>query len=208
MKLFNFFAVACFVPLWSSSSFAVEKTTLTFELTGETIHNNKTRAVNVKKLNKKLKAANLEGLPESITVDATDKPYWKVLMKRIEAANKISKIEMSFAIDKGYMYEFPEICFNGDAEKVYAVIEGLLGTFFHDEQGFLAVRFSDKKKIIADDLFGSEKLVKENYGEDYPKTAKLWTDFDTNSDSVLVMSNLGPQGDSTELYATFIKPCK
>jgi hypothetical protein len=191
-------------PAVFATAFAA--TTLEFALTGDTYINNGSVRVNVKKLNKTLKQKNLEGLPEKIVVKKGSQPYWRVLQERIEAANKVSTHKMSFTIDRGYLYEFPAICYRGNIDEVFAIIEDLLGTFFNEGQGLLAERHGKTKKIIANE-FKSEKSLKEAFGEDNPEDVKTWLSYKESSKTVLVMSNLGIQGDGTELYATQITPC-
>jgi hypothetical protein len=192
--------LASFVP----AALAANKTTLEFDLTGVTYVNNKEVKISVPKLNKTLAQEGLAGLPERIVVSATSQPYHKVLMSRIEAANKVSKTELRFVIDGGFFYEFPEICYRGEASEVPEVLKSLAGTFWNADQGILAFRYG-KKKLVEADQFKTDAALKKNYEES--DAVDVWLNYDTDSDAVLLMCDLGPEGDGTELYAIPISPC-
>jgi len=184
-----------------------EKTTLEFELQAITYVNNREVKVNIADLNRTLEQRGLSGLPEIVIVSENAKPYWKVLMKRIEDANRVVETQMLFSINSGYLYEYPAVCYRGAISGVVKVIDGMSDNFLTSEQGILAIRYG-KTKIIRSDEFKSEKKLRAYYEGNADEEVNAWLDFDEISKSVLVMSNLGPQGDGTELYATKIKPCE
>jgi hypothetical protein len=191
----------------STFAFAADKTTIEFELIATTIKKNKEVKVNITTLNNKLKKKGLDGLPHTIVVNSQSKPYWNKLKARIDAAQTVSQTKLYFAIDNGYFYQYPTLCYRGEISGVVDVIDGMQNGFMTNEQGILAIRYGDTE-IKRSDEFKSEETLKEYYGEDREDEIAEWNDFDTKSDDVLVMSNLGPQGDGTDLYATTISPCK
>lgn len=199
--------IALLSLILGATLFAVEKTTVEFALTGVTYVNNKEVKLDIAKLNKTLAKQGLEGLPEIIVVSQNAKAYWRVLMKRIEAANKVAATEMTFPINSGYYYEFPELCYRGKTEEVVGVLDGMLGSFLNDGQGVMAYRHGETQVVRVDD-FKSEKALKDRYGDENENEVKAWLKYKKTSKSVLVMSDLGAQGDGTELYATSVKPCK
>ncbi len=195
--------VSIFQIIVSAESWA---TTLEFDLTGVFYKNNRELQIDVPKLNRSLAKKGLDGLPEKIVVGKNAKAYGKLLLNRIEAANKGATEELRFVIDNGYLYEYPPICYRGDATDVPAIMNGMLDTFLNSEQGILALRYG-KETIIHDDRFKSKASLNEAF-EGGNNETKAWLNFDQHSRSVLVMSDLGPQGDGTELYTTYIKPCR
>ncbi len=190
-----------------SLSQAEARTSVEFPLKGYTFINHKEVKIDVAKLNRTLKYAGSEGLPELVIVGKYPEPFWKVLTKRIEAANKISKTELRFVIESGYYYEYPEICYRGMAAEAVEILDAMLGNFLNEEQGVLAVRYG-KTKIVKSDFFKTEKALREAYEENDSREVAEYLDFDGKNGDILVMSDLGPQGDGTELYATRIKVCK
>jgi len=110
-------------------------------------------------------------------------------------------------IDHGHLYDFPAICYRGNPVRVMEVIAGLLGAVFQEDQGIQASRYG-KTKLISidkDQFFETNAEVRAEHMINNPKEVALWEEYDTKSDTVLVLSDLGPQGDGTELYATEIK---
>ncbi len=185
-------------------------TTLEYALEGEYYdkENNTYKKVDVQELNKTLKSLGLDGLPEKIRVGKNPKPYWDLLDKRIGAANKALSKEMDFNIQDGYIHHFNSTCYRGEASEIPNILKGLVGNFLLEDEGPLAIRYGKKQKIYSD-VFKSEKALKETYKfGSAPGAVKQWLTYKTNSDVVLVMSDLGPQGDGTELFATDIKKCE
>ena len=192
---------------------SAQATTLKFDLTGIYYVKNragvsKERKINVESLNEDLKEAGVDGLPEEVVVNQNAKPYGKVLLKRIEAAKAAMKIDYRFVIDNGYLYEFPTICYQGQASDVPSILKAMSGTFLNNTQGILAIRYGSRT-IAYVDHFKSESALKKNYeGSGADKEIRTWLRFNESSKNVLVMSDLGHQGDGTELYTTVIKPCR
>ncbi len=180
-------------------------TTLEFDVTGVYYIKNRQHKIDVEKFNASLKKLNLDGIPQRAVVNERAGPFGKLLINRIEAAEKALGQEYHFVIEYGYFYEFPTICYRGQNSDVPAILEAMTGTFLSDEQGILAIRYKDKT-LITDDNFSSAAKLNEAYEGGNDET-EIWLNYDKRKDDVLVMSNLGPQGDGTELYATFIKAC-
>ena len=132
--------------MFSTALFAAEKTTVEFKLTAETYDKEGDAVkINIKKLNKDLKAKGLDGVPEVVVVSEGAAAYNKVMMKRIEAAAVLFPKRISTPIDSGYYYEYSEMCYRGKASEVPAVLNAMLGNFLTDEQGnkTYEVRFWD-----------------------------------------------------------------
>ncbi|MBI1859865.1 MAG: hypothetical protein HYR96_02980 [Deltaproteobacteria bacterium] len=190
---------------------SARETTVEFNLTGVTfVRKNRELPLKMVNVNKKLKKKGLDGLPSWLAVNKNAIAYWKILMKRVEDANKagIYKSELLFTIDHGYFYQYPPMCYRGKIEEVVPVIDGMMkDNFLTSEQGIFAIRWGSQTDI-RDDSFKSEKAINEYFDGMNEEEIAEWVNFDKRSKNVLVMSNLGPQGDGTDLYATTIKPCR
>jgi len=206
--------------LISASAFAAT-TTLEFALAGQ-YENDK---IDIVKLNKKLKAKGLDGLPEIIKISATGQnAYHKVLTKRIDAARKAGLLseDQTLNVEAAYLYEYPEICFRGDIKGVPAIVKAMAdsGTgkswdaFLNIDAGINGFAIGNQKVDVADFL-KSEKAMNEYYGveegednSDYIPSEVIEFLNWKQKDQVYVITDLGPQGDGTEMYGTTIKACK
>jgi hypothetical protein len=168
--------------------------------------------ISITKLNKKLAAKGLEGLPEKIVVSKTDVPYMKLIEKRVDAVNEAFKdTYLYFNGTNSYMHDMEDMCYRGKPSEVKAIITALRGTLFQEDQGLYAVRYLDKKSIFAGMskiFFENNAEMRQGYEENGNTAITEWDNFDTSSDTVAVISDLGPEGDGTELYLTEIKRCK
>lgn len=219
MNAKSFFSLIAAVSF--STAFAAPKATIEFPLTGETYKFYKRKKpstisvpINVPALNRKLKKHGLDGLPTKIVVSEKSKPYWEVLNKRITAATELvrkleknDRQELLFTIDHGYLHDFPAMCYRGETRDAVAVFQGMLGGFLTDEQGVEAIRWG-KDQVVETEFFHDDKALKEAYEDNNPDEVAEWINYDMKSDAILVMSNLGAQGDGTELYATYIERCE
>jgi hypothetical protein len=213
--MFRLLLATAIVSTLSANAFAATKTTLEFPLKLSYFATpNREVDLDVAKLNRKLSAAGKAGLPETIVVNADSRPYFLLLMKRLEVANEVWGKEINTPAREGYLYEYPEICYRGKAADVFETIKALTGqndgsvqNFFNHDQGMLAARYGTKK-IVEADQFKSVSALREYYGGDNEGEIDGWEHFDTSSKDVIVWSDLGPQGDGTELYLTVIKPCR
>jgi len=197
------------------SAFSFGTTRLEFKLEGYYFpQKNKMTKVNVPALNKQLKKLGLDGLPEIITVGENPEAYWRVLKDRIEAANKALDREMHFNFDhdghgNGYFYQHAW-CYRGDITGIPDRIQTMLRNFLEEEQGILAIG-AGSKKVIYDDSFKSREGLKRRFEGEYQtniENINKWLNYKKSSDTALVMSDYGPQGDGTELEATNVPPCK
>ncbi len=185
---------------------AASATTIEFDLTGVYYKWHREYQINIKTLNAALKKEGLDGLPERVVVGENASRYGRLLINRINAAEKALVQEYSFVIEYGYFYEFPKMCYRGSNSDVPKILEAMTGTFLNNEQGVLAIRYKNKT-FISDENFNSEEKLNEAYEGGNDET-KAWLNYDQRSNKVLVMSNLGPQGDGLELYATVIEECE
>ena len=192
----------------SSAMAAAEKTSLEFDLKAEYYQNHDLITVNIPKLNKALKAKGLDGLPEKIILGANPAPYQKLLEKRLEAAKAIIPQDIHSPILAGYYFEYPKICYRGTTSKAVKILDAMVGNFFQETQGVLAMRFGKTTKILWKE-FSENPEVRQNYIDNGAEDLlAAWDTYDTKSDTIAVLSDLGHQGDGTELYFTEIKRCQ
>lgn len=113
-----------------------------------------------------------------------------------------------------YLHEMPKICYRGKAKDVPGLIEEMMKdeeSVLNQDQTVLAIRFGQVQIIYwTEDFFAttSNDETKKFHLEENKETTQLWEKYSLESKNVLILSNLGPQGDGTELYATVIAPCK
>lgn len=201
-----------FSVLFSVVSLAGTK--LEIPLEGFYFTDHKEVKVNVPKLNQELKKRGLAGLPEVVVVGENPEAFWKVIQKRIRAANEALGREMHFNLyDDGYgegtLYKMT-VCYRGNLTDVPDVIDSMLGNFLDPDQGILAMA-AGKKKVIRDEAFKSRAGLKKRFDSEYETNLAnidRWLDYDAKSDTAVVMSDYGPQGDGTELELTEIPPCE
>jgi hypothetical protein len=197
------------LALISTSAFAATETTrLEFDLKAEYYRNHDLVTVNIPKLNKALKAKGLDGLPEKIIIGANPAPYQKLLEKRLEAAKAVLPEDIHSPILAGYYHEYPEICYRGKAREAVKILDAMVGNFFQETQGVLAMRFGKTVKILWKE-FSENPEVRQNYIDNGSEDIlAAWDNYNTKSDTIVVLSDLGHQGDGTELYFTEIKRCQ
>jgi hypothetical protein len=110
-----------------------------------------------------------------------------------------------------YLYEMPEMCYRGHMSTVPELLRDLMKdgqSILHRDQGIPGIRFGHSKLITFEEqFFETSEEFREIYESESPKAVKAWDSYDVTSKTVLVLSDLGPQGDGTELYITEIKPC-
>jgi hypothetical protein len=213
MSIYKFSALALAV-LMAVPAFAEReeepRSELVFSMVATYWENNDEKDVKIATLNRKLNAAGLNGLPETVVIGKTPEPYWKVIMKRLEKANEIQPFgagnEIETVLNAGYFFEYPEICYNGKTADVIEIVDAMNGNFMNDTQGVLAFRYKNKK-VVRDERFESVASLREALGDDNPDEVSDWLEYDTSSDAVLVMTDLGQQGDGLELYSTKISRC-
>ncbi len=201
--------------LLSASTAFAAKTTLELPLTGYYYLNNKEVKLNIPQLNKKLKAKGVAGLPEVIVIRSNPRAFHNLLTNRAQAASEALGQKLIFNVaDEGYgenyLYNWENICYRGAITEVPQLINSMLGNFLNPDQGILAIGAGSKKEIF-DDAFKSREGLKQRFDSEYETNLKdinMWLGYKANSKTALVMSDLGPQGDGTELYATQIPPCK
>ncbi len=185
-------------------------TRLEIPLEGQYYVNNKEIKVDILKLNKELNRRGLDGLPEVVVINKKPAPYWKLIVKRVIAANAALKREMSFnLVDYRNIYEL-SICYRGNIEDVPALIDAMNGNFLSEYQGILAIG-AGKKKVIHDETFKSRAGLKKRFDVHYEgnlEQINRWLEYDSKSKTALVMSDYGQNGDGTELEVTEITPCK
>jgi hypothetical protein len=187
-------------------SSALQPTFLEFKFTGTYYVKDKERSLDLALINKKLRARNLKELPEKVTIGFTSGKLWDDLMARIEAAQELWPQELHMLIDRAYLYEMPEICYHGSPARVMRLIEKMSGKFFHGDQGYFAIRYGHTKTILDPENFAEDSKLNERF-PDREDIVDEWLNYNPLSSDVLILSNLGPQGDGTEVYSTRIRRC-
>ncbi len=191
------------------------RTTIEFKLMGEEFLKDDSKNIVLSSLNPALKKKGLPGFATVGVFSKSDQAYWLKLQKQVETSAKA--LNRDIRLDEGYglyIHQTPTMCYRGSTNQVPKVIQALMGSVFHQDQGIQAFRFKDKKIIVDQYQFievsdaEKSKENRENYETNAPDDVKVWDDYDVSSDDVLVMSDLGPQGDGTELNATLIKRCE
>lgn len=204
MKLFLLISVS----LLSARAFSAV-TTLEFNLTGDVYRGSSSVALDVKSLNRELGKKKLAPLPEKLVWSKYSNRQWSRLISQIRRARKALRKDIDITPDRGYLYEFPTICYRGNAAEVPEIVESLMGTVLHSDQEIQAYKLGATKVIhIGNGFFENNKERHRLMRENNPEQVKLWINYKKSSDTVLVLSDYGPQGDGTELTATEIKKCQ
>jgi len=181
--------------------------------------------ISIVQLNKQLKEKGLDGLPEIIKISAEGQlAYHRVLTNRIEAAREAGLLTegQQLNIEASYLFEYSEICFRGNIMDVPVILKAMAdsGTgksweaFLNIDAGINGFAIGTQKFDVADFL-KSEEAMNEYYGveagedsSDYiPSEITKFLNW-KKKDQVYVITDLGPQGDGTEMYGTIIKRCK
>ena len=194
--------------LSSAALAATVKSSIEFNMTAEYYLNNELKKIDIPALNTSLKEKGLEELPEKVIVSADPASYQKVLSDRLENAKAIIPQEIYSPILSGYYNEYPEICYRGKAKKASKILSSMLGNFLNGDQGVIAVRYGKTVEVLWHE-FKDDPEIRQNYSDNgYDDLLNDWDNYDKNSDTIVVLSDLGPQGDGTELYSTEVKRCQ
>jgi hypothetical protein len=188
--------------------------TIDLPVTGYYFENNREVAVDVPKLNKELNQLGLDGIPEVVTMGKNPGAFHAVILKRVQAANEKLGRNMIFNVaddgySEGHLYQWEKACYKGNIEAIPALIKSLRGNFLYEDESVLGIRAGAKEEIL-DDAFKSKSGLKERFGDEYEnneRTINSWLNYKKTSKTALIMSDLGPNGDGTELYKTEIPPC-
>jgi hypothetical protein len=193
------------------STGALAKTTIEFPLKGDfTINGKFNENILLSSLNKKLSKAGLPGFPDVAVFGKNDVPYAKKLRKMTDNAEKAIGVEFNNVSPIGYSYfHHVDMCYRGDINEVKGVIDALYGPVFHEYQGIQAIRYGSKKYVyFKEDFFENNPEVLESDLENNPAEVKAWKAHKATSKNVLLLTDLGQNGDGLELNLSVIKPCK
>ncbi len=184
-------------------------TTLEFHLTGEIYKGMDVQEMDLGQINRELKSKKIKPLPETIVCGKDHLKSWKKLMGQVKVAKKILKKEIHLVADHGYLYQFPTICYRGLSSEVPEVIESLMGTILHSDQGIQGLKYG-KEKVVhhGSDFFENSKERMKGMLKHNPQEVRMWLNYKKSSDTVLLLSDYGSHGDGTELTAIEIKRCK
>lgn len=201
--------IRLFTTLLLGSLAARAQTTIEFKLTGEVHEKNSSKNLDLANINQQLKNKKLAQFPETLILGKNSHAQWAQLMSGLKVANQALKMDIELIADQGYFYEFPHICYRGKASEVPEVIDALMGSVFHEDQGIEAVRF-DSVKIIHEPeaFFESNSKRLKTLKVSHPAEVKQWYQFSSRSQAVLIMSDFGTQGSDIDLTATLISRCK
>lgn len=192
--------------LLSTAASAV--TTLEFHLTGEIYKGMDVEEMNLNLINEELKVKKARPLPDTVVCGKDHIKSWKKLMTQVKLARKILKKEIHVVPDHGYLYQFPTICYRGLSSEVPEVVESLMGTILHSDQGIQGLKYGPVKVVHESNFFENSKERLKGMLKHNPHEVKMWLNYKKSSDSVLLLSDYGAHGDGTELIATEIKRCK
>lgn len=160
-------------------------------------------------LNQQLRKKKLKTLPESLSFTKSGSKTWQECVKTVSEANKSLKTDIELTAEQGYFYEFPEMCYVGKASEVPEVIESLMGSVFHSEQGILAVRFNTIKIIHEPESFFEGQAQKlKAFKLSHPAEVKAWFNFSPKDQSVILITDSGESSRGEEISALTIKPCR
>ncbi len=117
---------------------------------------------------------------------------------------------------QAYLYEMPKMCYRGVAKDVPSLIEDMMSSdesILHRDQGIQAIRFQHSLFIYNAAYFyltTKEEEVAYEIRTNHSDLIEEWEAYEASQKSkdVLILSDLGPQGDGTELYLTVVKPCR
>jgi len=211
----NLVSALTIVFLAATLSPAATATKIEFPLVATEVKEHDLIEVPLASLNEELKLRHLPGFPETAVFGKKDKPWAEKLKKRtVDAAQALHRDLHLYAYGTSglYLHEVPTpFCYRGKPSDVPGIVQALMGTVFHPDQGIQAVRYGKVKKVMPDfrkDFFDTVQSVREEDEENNPNEVAAWDGYDEDSDSVLIMSDLGPEGDGVELYATRIPRCE
>ena len=183
-----------------------EGSVLVLDLTAREFHDRGGwKDVKLNTLNSKLERAGLPKFASSVALLKTDGPKYKVILEQLKRANEVlgRKLELP---ENGYFVDFPKLCYSGEVASVNETVEGLRGSLFHEDMGLQGYRYQAKKTLTWPTQFNNRD-VQATYRAESPGALKAWKDYDVRSDAVLFLSDFGPEGDGTELYATLVPRC-
>ncbi len=188
-----------------------EKTSVEFDVTAEIVVNGDFKAISIEAVNEKLKVNGIPALPTRVSLNLYSKESFAAVQKVLEAARKLYNDDLWVSIDNertsNYIQDAKNICYRGNPKFVYDVIEKAMGNYITDSQGLLAYRVGKVKKPFMDE-FKTAKALRELHGEDNPEEVDAWNNYDKSSNTFLLMADIGPQGNGTQLSAVYIPVCK
>lgn len=201
-------AVAGSDPAVDEDEVTAASSSLTFPLIGrEWNSTTKTETlVPLDSLNAALAAKGVEGFKDkALTFGRDGGAKFKALLAKVDAANKALKreIELEARWDPS---DYKGLCYNGSVRSVMKTVDALRGSAFDTDMGVQASRYGDQKKVYNQTEAAWLKEQHEELGNDAQITA--WKKFDQASDSFLMMTDGGPQGDGSELFVVLIPKCK
>ncbi len=198
----------------TDSAISAGSATIDLPVTGYYYENNREVPIDIPKLNKELNKLGLDGIPEVVTMGKNPGAFHAVIMKRVKAANEKLNREMVFNVadehySQGHVRQWEHACYKGTITGLVGLIESLRGNFLYQDESILGIRAGAGEKIF-DPAFKSKAGIKKRFGDEYePNETAIdaWLTYKKTSKTALVLSDLGEQGDGTELYATEIPPC-
>lgn len=203
MKMRSLFLCLLSVLVTAEPSRAGGTTQIEFPLTVTELIAHKVVAVPMSSLNLDLSAHQMEKFPERAVFGKKDRALAKAIQERLDNVGKTLQRKLylySYGTLGYYLHHVPQpFCYRGKASEVLTVIRALMGVVFNENEGFLGVRYGKTKKFLTHE---------QDFGQRSDQEAAVWDNYDTTSNAVLLMSDLGPEGDGTELYSLLIPSCQ
>jgi hypothetical protein len=165
--------------------------------------------VDVAAINVALANEGLPPLPATLTLGARDDRAFMALEATLAELN--ARAERAIEIAQHWdPSEYRGLCYQGPIDEVERVIEGLYGSLFSNHMGIQGVRHGATKRLYVMDHWDLSEAEWMEMMRDAGNDADIddWHDFDTASDDFLIMTDGGPDGDGTELFAVTIPPCR
>ncbi len=109
------------------------------------------------------------------------------------------------------LHDAPKMCYKGNPLGVAPALQKIMNENDKLSSDSFMIAFRVGRQMTVYDTLSFFETVteeeRETLEESNPDEVKQWREYDTDSKTVLILNNLGPQGDGTELYATSVKPC-
>jgi hypothetical protein len=146
--------------------------------------------------------------PASLTIGARDGARFNKVVADIAVANdKLGReIELDHSWDPS---DYVGLCYTGNVAAVPAVVEGLRGSMFSVYMGIQGERWQTHKVFHYSGGEGDNEAEWLRYQrEEHPEIVELWESYDTSSDTYLMMTDGGQQGDGTEFFGVRVPRCR
>lgn len=165
------------------------------------------KVIKLSSLNPQLKKLNLPPFAEKVTLTAKDGKVWEKLKLQVETASKVLKKELEILPDGNFVWG-ATMCYSGPVLDVFKTFKGLTGTMIDSDMGIYGYRIGMKTVFTFEDEFLDNEDRRAEFAENSPTEVKAWDKYNTKSETLLLATNYGPEGDGTELNLMYVTKCK